>query len=116
MRDCKIIVPTSPSEEWTFDLDIINGCPAYVASDRNTQDQRAAISAYTVKGTIPGKPDIGIDWSKLLEQGATVLDIDNQIKQDISENAAIPSIATNSYVPIYRTDKNGIHVGIIQTQ
>ena len=57
-------MPQDPTQtNWRLDIDIIDGFPKLVPFERNTQDQRAAISAYTFKGTIPGKPDIGIDWS-----------------------------------------------------
>lgn len=116
MRDFKIITPLAPDENWVLDLDFIDGVPAYVPEDRNTQDQRAAISAYIMKGTIPGKPNVGVDWPALYKQDATILDVDNQIKQNIQKNAAIPSIPSSSYMPVYKTDKDGIHVGIMQTQ
>lgn len=109
MRDLMLIMPQDPTQaNWRLDIDIINGFPKLVPFERNTQDQRAAISAYTFRGTIPGKPDIGIDWSGLYEDNKeTLIDIDNQIKQAIQENAAIPEGPNSTYVPTYDTDEEG---------
>lgn len=116
MRDFKLIMPLTSDADWCLDFDFINGQPALVAESRNTQDQRAAISAYMIKGSIPGKPNLGIDWSGMYEQQATVLEIDNSIKQSIQQNAAIPGAPTAGYIPLYATDEKGIHVGVFQTQ
>lgn len=109
MRDLMLIMPQDPTQtNWRLDIDIIDGFPKLVPFERNTQDQRAAISAYTFKGTIPGKPDVGIDWSGLYESTEeTLVDIDNEIKQAIQENAAIPEGPNSTYVPTYDTDKDG---------
>lgn len=114
MRDFKLITPDTDEKEWCLDFDFINGCPALVPEDRNTQDQRAAVSAYMIKGTVPGKPNLGIDWSGLYEQEATMIEIDNSIKQDIQKNAAIPGTSTSGYIPLYASDEKGIHVAVFQ--
>lgn len=115
MRDLKLIVPPDPDNSgWNLDIDIIDGFPTLLEYERNTQDQRAALAAYTVKGTIPGMPDVGVDWSLLYNQGATVIDIDNEIKQNIQSKAAVAGTATQTYLPIYTKDDNGIHVAIYQ--
>lgn len=115
MRDLKIIVPEDRDlVDWGMDIDIIDGYPTFLEYERQTQDQRAALAAYTVKGTIPGKPDIGVDWSLLYNQGATIIDIDNEIKQNIQEKAAVVGTATQDYIPIYTKDNSGIHVAIYQ--
>ena len=108
-----LIMPQSPSDtSWRMDIDIVDGFPKLVPFERNTQDQRAAISAYTFRGTIPGKPDIGIDWSGLYENSdETLVSIDNEIKQNIQQNAAIPEGPNSIYVPTYETDKDG-HINI----
>ena len=116
MRDLKIIVPEDrTTSSWNMDIDVIDGVPTYLPYERNTQDQRAALAAYTVKGTIPGLPNAGVDWSLLYNQGATVVDIDNSIKQNIQNNAAVVGTASQSYKPIYTKDDDGIHVAIYQT-
>lgn len=116
MRDLKIIVPNDRQNSgWNMDIDVVNGYPVFVPYERNTQDQRAALSAYTVKGTIPGRPDSGVDWTQLYAQNATVLDIDNAIKQNIQSNAGVPGTATQAYLPVYTKDDSGIHVVIYQS-
>lgn len=104
-----LITPQDPSQtQWRLDLDIINGFPKLVPFERNTQDQRAALSAYMFKGTVPGKPDVGIDWSGLYENNEeTLVTIDNEVRQAIQENAAIPDGPNSMYVPTYKTDEEG---------
>lgn len=115
MRDLYLHVPGNPEEtSWNMDIDVIDGFPRLVPAERNTQDQRAALATYTVKGTIPGKADEGIDWGLLYNQGATILDIDNSIKQNIQQKAAIPGTATQTYIPIYTKDESGMHAVIYQ--
>lgn len=118
MRDLMVITPEKPQEAgWRLDFDIIDGFPKLVPYARNTQDQRAAISAYTFQGTIPGKPDIGIDWTGLYENNnkETLVDIDNSVKQAIQENAAIPEGPNSTYVPTYNTTEDGqINITIYQ--
>lgn len=112
-----LIMPQDPTQlSWRLDIDIIAGFPRLVPFERNTQDQRAAVSAYTFRGTIPGKPDVGIDWSGLYEDNdETLVNIDNEIKQAIQQNAAIPEGPNSTYVPIYGTDGEGhINLSIYQ--
>lgn len=116
MRDLKLIVPQDRNDKtWNLDIDIINGVPTFVDYVRNTQDQRAALATYMVKGSIPGRPESGIDWGRLYTQDATILDIDNEIKRNIQDKAAIPGTASQTYMPIYTKDENGIHAAIYQT-
>lgn len=113
MRDLMLIMPREPAQAaWRLDIDIIDGFPKLVPFERNTQDQRAAVSAYMFRGTIPGKPNVGIDWSGLYSnKDETLVNIDNEIKQFIQENAAIPEGPNSSYIPTYETDKEG-HINI----
>lgn len=116
MRDIKIIVPEDRTKAgWNMDIDVINGYPVFLDYERNTQDQRAALAAYTVKGSIPGKPNVGVDWSLLYNQGATIVDIDNEIKRNIQEKASVVGTATQAYIPIYTKDDDGIHVAVYQS-
>ena len=116
MRDLKLIVPIDRSKaSWNLDIDVINGVPTFVDYVRNTQDQRAAVATYMVKGSVPGRPETGVDWGRLYTQDATILDIDNEIKRNIQDKAAIPGSATQMYMPIYTKDETGIHAVIYQT-
>lgn len=115
MRDIKLIVPSDlTNSSWNLDIDIVHGYPVFVDFERNTQDQRAAVAMYTVKGTIPGKPDSGVDWSRLYNQDASILDIDNEIKQNIQDKAAITGTATQAYLPLYSKEEGKIHAVIYQ--
>lgn len=109
-----LIVPAEKTN-WCLDLDIVNGQPRMVQYERNTQDQRAAISAYMFKGTIPGKPDLGINWADLYSGSEeTLVSIDNEVKQAIQRNAAIPNGPNSTYMPMYKSTEDGIALAIYQ--
>ena len=114
MRDLMVIMPTSAAD-WNLDFDFINGVPRMVTDIQNTQDQRAAISAYTLKGTIPGKKEEGIGWSQLYDKENTILNIDNEIKQKIQERASSPENSTQGYMPLYTPNEKGIEITILRT-
>ena len=116
MRDLLLITPPQEEKSWCLDFDIIDGQPVYVPQDRNTQDQRAAVAAYMFRGTIPGKPDLGIDWSGLYnsEERETLVEVDNEVKQAIQEYAAIPEGPNSMYVPLYGYSEEGINLAIYQ--
>ena len=114
MRDLKLIMPTEPSN-WCLDFDIINGQPEFVQHERNTQDQRAAIAAYMMRGSIPGMPNVGIGWSGLYDSdNETLISIDNEIKQAIQKYAGIPDGPNSNYVPLYETTEDGVQLHIMQ--
>lgn len=109
MRDLLLIMPQdSAATPWRLDIDIVNGFPKMVPFERNTQDQRAAVSAYTFRGTIPGKPDVGINWAGLYEgTDETIVTIDNEVKQAIQQNAAVPDGPEGTYIPTYNKNEEG---------
>ena len=114
MRDLKIITPVGPAD-WCLDFDIINGQPEFVQYERNTQDQRAALAAYTVRGTIPGMPNVGIGWGGLYDgDDETLITIDNEIKQAIQQYAGIPDGPNSNYIPLYKSTEDGIQLHILQ--
>lgn len=115
MRDLILITPTEKSN-WCLDFDIINGVPRYVPYERNTQDQRAAVATYMLKGSIPGKPELGIGWGNLYQSDyeETLTAIDNEIKQAIQEYAAVPEGPNSMYVPVYNKQEEGVGVTIYQ--
>lgn len=115
MRDLKLITPTDPEAVWSLDFDIIDGRPQFVPYDRNTQDQRAAVAAYMSKGTVPGKPDLGINWAGLYSGSEeTMINIDNEIKRAIQQYAGIPEGPNSTYVPLYEIKDGKIQLGIFQ--
>ena len=114
MRDLLLITPEVKGE-WCLDLDIINGVPRFVPDERNTQDQRAAISAYTIRGTIPGKPEVGINWAGLYEgKEETLTTIDNEVRDARRAKAARRDGPNRTYMPVYNTERGGIEVTVLQ--
>ncbi len=109
MRDVVLIYPTDTSDtSWNLDLDIIDGYPRYVSEENNTEDQRAAVAALIAKGSVPGNPNLGIDWSQAMGDNNSFLLIDNQIKQQIASLAAIGSEEQQvQYIPVFKKDENG---------
>lgn len=97
MRDLKLIT----GDAFNLDIDIVDGYPVYLDFENNTQDQRAAVAAYQAKGTIPGMLNEGVDWGALYESQDTMIQIDNQIKQNIQNKAGGSGAFNTAYVPIY---------------
>lgn len=114
MRDVMLIVPEEKTT-WCLDIDVIDGRPKMVQYERNTQDQRAAVSAYMFRGTVPGKPDLGVNWADLYSgTDETLVTIDNEVKQSIQRNAATPDGPNSTYVPMYKSTEEGIALAIFQ--
>lgn len=106
MRDVIVIYPLdSEDTSWNLDIDIVDGYPRYVPEEQNTQDQRASLAALQAKGTIPGMPERGINWGELLDNKETIIQVDNEIKAAIDENAGNEGV--KQYLPIYNEDENG---------
>lgn len=116
MRDVLLITPQQSNTEWNLDIDIRNGRPVMVPEERSTQDQRAAVAAYMFKGSVPGKPDMGVNWSALYEPNyeETLITIDNELKQNIQQLATTPAITNGMYVPLYNLTEDGIELSIFQ--
>lgn len=116
MRDLKLITPTDTvNSAWSLDIDIVNGFPIFVPYERNTQDQRAAVAAYTMLGSIPGMPDIGINWNGLYSgDSETLVTIDNSVKQAIQKYAGVPTDYAKSYTPVYTENNGKIQLSIFQ--
>lgn len=108
MRDILLIY----DENNIVDIDIVNGEPRYVLEEQNTQDQRAAVAAYMTKGTIPGMLDTGVDWSSLYSHDKSLIDIDNQIKRQITA-FAVGNTGTG-FSPVYRSNKGRLEVGVFK--
>lgn len=80
MRDWKILV----IDESGVDIDVVNGEAAYLDYDTQTGDQRAALAAYQVKGTIPGLLDFGVSWAAQYSQDNTISMLNEEIQQQIA--------------------------------
>lgn len=100
---------TNPSEWWTFDVHIKNGDFELVPTEDNNMDQRAAISAFTVTGSVYGDREYGIDWSPFFAKDEGLVNVDNQIKKNIQQNA-MPDFSNgvaSMYGIQYLPNKNG---------
>lgn len=101
MRDFKV------SYNDGFDIDIVEGYPVYVDYENQTQDQRAAIGATIVKGTIPGNLDYGVDWAKLWDKEESVIDISNDVNQVVQDVAGGEGSAGSQYIPMFYPQESG---------
>jgi hypothetical protein len=99
MRDFKLI--TSTDNSFSLDIDIIDGQADLVFEEQNTQDQRAAVAAYQAQGTIPGMENEGIRWQDLYTNDETLINIDNQVKQNIQTKAGGDGTLSGTYTPLY---------------
>lgn len=101
--------PGAEPEWWTFDFAISDGDFVLVPEEGNNMDQRAAISAFTVVGSIYGDKEYGIDWSPYFAKDTGLVNVDNQIKKNIQNNAmpdfsnGVASMYGIQYIP----SKNG---------
>ena len=59
-------------------------------------EQRAILSAFLQKGSIPQLPDTGVEWAELITGDITPAEINSQIIKSIHECAN-----TYSYLPYY---------------
>lgn len=83
MRDYKIVT----IEEQGVDIDIVNGEPVYLDYESQTGDQRAALSTYAVKGTLPGNLEYGVSWGEVYSGGSSVTELNNEIQLQIQNEA-----------------------------
>lgn len=117
MRDIVLIFPENTKDtSWNLDIDIVDGEPRFVYEEDNTNDQRAAVAALLSKGSVPGNPNLGIDWSLLTTEGNSFLVVDNEIKQQIASLAGIGTDEKQvQYVPVYKQDDKGISVQVFRS-
>ena len=99
MRDFKLI--TSVDNSFSLDIDMIDGQADLVLEEQNTQDQRAAVAAYQAQGTIPGMENEGIRWQDLYTNDETLINIDNQVKQNIQNKVGGDGTLQGTYTPLY---------------
>lgn len=96
MRDIMLI-----TYDENLDIEIEDGFPVLLPDTVDNNDQRACVSAYMAKGTVPGAPDIGVDWSQLLMGRENLINIDNDVKRAIEDNGGTYGIEALTYYPIY---------------
>jgi hypothetical protein len=92
MRDLRILI----LEDKGLDIDVIDGEAAYVEYESRTNDQRAALSVYAVRGTMPGLPDYGVSWADQYTQDNTVAQLSNQIQLQLQQEAGFSEGAPNT--------------------
>ena len=92
MRDFRVDILESQG----IDIDIVDGEAAYVEYDTRTADQRAALAVYAVRGTVPGMPDYGVSWSDQYTNQNTVAQLNNEIQQQVQEQAGFTEGAPNT--------------------
>lgn len=115
MRDVLVITPSEEAQaDWNLDIDIIDGQPVLLPEESNTQDQRAALSAYQAAGTIPGMPNVGIDWGQLYTKDKTLININDQIQKNIQDKA-LSEKPTDMYLPIFQgEDTEDIKISLVK--
>lgn len=83
MRDIKLQV----LQDYGLDVDIIDGEAEYLDYENQTSDQRAALSVYASKGTVPGALDYGISWSNEYTPQNTISQLNNEVQLQIQNEA-----------------------------
>ena len=84
-----------------LDIEIEDGYPVYLPKDKDNNDQRSCVSAYMTRGTVPGAPDVGVDWSQLLMGKEHLINIDNDVKRAIEDNGGTYGVEALTYYPVY---------------
>lgn len=111
MRDFKVTFIADSG----FDINIRNGYADYVDRENQTEDQRAAIGAIIIKGTIPAEPNFGVDWSRLYDKEESYVDIYNDICQVINTVAGGTGESGQGYIPLFEPDESGkINVKVLK--
>ena len=110
MRDILLI-----QSDDILDIEIVNGEPEYVREEDNTNDQRAAVGAFIAKGTVPGMPDLGVDWGSFYDNSASLLDMDNQIKMNI-DSLATDTVNKRGYTPLYKMEDGKLQVEVFRQE
>lgn len=108
---------SDPKEWWTFDIKIVDGDFVFVPEETNNMDQRAAISAFVVVGSVYGDKTYGIDWSPYFAKDTGLVNVDNQIKKNIQQNAmpdfseGVAAMYGIQYIP---NDKGSMGIRIVK--
>lgn len=111
MRDFKLLTPTE--DDWYLDIDVLDGQASLLEYASQTNDQRAAIATYLMRGTVPGALTVGVDWGSLYEPGQSnnesLVGINDQIQKQMQEYIAVDNgLPTSSYQPMFVTTDEGM--------
>lgn len=69
--------------------------------------QRAIVSSFTQRGSVPQLPNVGVEWVEFLSEARSPAEINSQIFDAMHNNAN-----TYAYVPKYETTKDELIVTI----
>lgn len=97
---------TDPKGKWCLDIKISQGTAEQLPDNIPNLDQREALMAYFLKGTMPHHRDVGISWADYDLGNATLVDIDNEIKRAIDTYVATEGTAMRS-IPLYQAGPDG---------
>lgn len=95
--------------EPTLDFEVTSNGELNFISGEEEVKQRAIVSAFTQKGTIPQLPETGVQWAELIVGKVTPSEINSQILSNIHECAD-----TYGYIPQYSSLNNNLVVTIGQ--
>lgn len=95
MRDLKVTIV----EDVGLDIDIVDGQAVLVDEANQTNDQRASIAVYAMKGTVPGQSDFGMSWQDTYDRETTGMQLSNEAQlqvQNYAGNAGSEGVSLNS--------------------
>lgn len=77
-------VKDEQTEETLWDFKLKNKALCWIDHD-TAEEQRAVVSTFLQRGTVPQAPSIGIQWAELLSGTALPQEVNIQIKNAITE-------------------------------
>ena len=98
MRDIKITT-ASVDDISVIDIDVVDGAPAWLDEEGQTNDQRAALACFACKGTVPGMPNYGVSWGSVYDKQDTTLQLNNELQQQLQDyvgNSSDENMLTNT--------------------
>lgn len=108
MRDPKLLIGT---DDYIFDIDIVDGQPVLFNIPTQSTDQRASISAVIAQGSIPGLLNVGVQWSDYYQQKTTdgYVKIDNQMRQNVENygKSQVEETGIRTFTPVAMLDEHG---------
>jgi hypothetical protein len=103
-------------DPWRLDVNITRGQlqPLNRPTEKNTANQRKAVLAYQIMGSIPGDWDRGIDWAKIISTAGTMplADAMMQVQSALQEDTG-PSAQQSFTVPIIRPGDDSVNIQLL---
>lgn len=97
---------TDPENRWSLDIHVSNGVATELPYNVEDRDQREALMAYFLKGTVPHHRDVGISWADYDLGSVTLIDIDNEIKKAMDAYVATEGTTMHA-IPMYQRTEDG---------